>query len=328
MLKSIWIILLLLGPAFGESLYERTERILSNLPLHEVQPEGQPFLHTNPEEARLLKATGAPREQPLEMTQLQELGQELDSKYGEDNAAKMKDPKWAQMVKLSESSSIRRESDEASRVFGALEKYRRETHAWLKKKGRLEAKGWQGLAILSFQGKNFKGQEVRFASLVEFRADRSYFQSSVGRHAWSGGYQVTFQGDPVGAGSSNPWVIPERTIQRPGKAFSTLYLGREGWFLKFHPLASGQFRIPLPTISNRLLNFATWGPGPIEDPNSTATSNAEPGERMANTHGEPMEAFLQGFPYRESSPRQFGRVKYQRRDGGRVEVGFDFSPLP
>jgi hypothetical protein len=238
----------------------------------------------------------------------------------------MKDPRWGEMVLLSQSSAVKGHSQKESQAVEALDQYRRETHAWLKKKGRLKARAWGGRVLLAYQGK-LADQEgaVRFSTEINFVTQKAYFQSSLGRAAWSGGYDVTFAGDSL---VTPGWNHPERTISRPGKAFSTLYLGRDGWFLKFHPVASGYFRVPLPSLSNLLLNAHQLPETPFPDPGATFTSNAEPGQRLLNAQGELSDKFLQGIPYQEDSPRQRGRFRHQRRDGGQVEIGFDFSPLP
>ena len=107
-------------------------------------------------------------------------------------------------------------------------------------------------------------------------------------------------------------------------ASAQLFLGQEGWLLKFHEVRSQDFFVPLPSFSSQLLNL------PLLE---GSHANGDLG-LTGQTHGKVNEhvdlsddpgAYMQGYPL-ESSPRQRGAVTYRRPNGVILRIGWDFSP--
>lgn len=328
-----WLALLLLtGLAWAQQdIHQQAEALYGSLPAARRIVKAN-FVNTDNEEARLDQACEKTSQQSSDsIAEIARIADDLQTQYGDNDQAKMADPRWARMVALSQSSSVTQASANDQLAYERRDRYLRGTLEWLKKRGRGQARGYEGTMVLMLDGpldQRKPGQEIRFSCIVEFRMENAFFQSNLGRKAWTGGYRLRFQSDETGPERGFGWQIEPRTVDRPGKAFSTLYLGRDGWFLKFHPLRSQDFPVPLPTLSNRLLNLAYLDRPDLSLPMAAGTTNGEPGDRVAGPDGQVLEmGRLQGFPFDPSGPRQAGAVEYTRPSGARVRVSYDFSPL-
>lgn len=206
--------------------------------------------------------------------------------------------------------------------------YDQETRRWVKSSGYEVVKQWSGRMVLleeqAIPGSS-SGGRYESVSIVDWIAPNRYWDSQSGRMIWSGGYTVRAAIRALGEeslGLRRQWSMPERTIQRDGRNYSQMHLGREGWYIKFSPLGvdvdGSHIRVPLASLSNMLLNGGLL---------STIQTSRSIGSFVTAPNGEVIpDSVLLGYPGDLKIKPQSGSVRGSLADGGGYQVSWRFGP--
>jgi hypothetical protein len=339
--RFLFAVILMFSTALGQdtevtatrqTFFAEMEQFWSKLGSVEAPSTQKNAIVPAPEDGKILLAENARREFASPgQSRIVEIGNQLQERYGEDIQAQMRDPLYKELVSLSLSGAETERSAASADVYRKDAAYTEATRAWTKSSGLATIKAWRGVMVVLLDGPltaKAPEQQVRYAAKVDFLADNSYFQTNLGRHVWSGGYDVTFASEEVGPKKNFGWSQELRTISRPGKAFSQMFLGQEGWYVKFQPIRSHDFRLALPTLSSALLNLPL-AEAAGRDTLSSLSATSELHHPLANPEASGLTSpcYVQGYPLDKSSKRQRGGVLYRSARGGQIRLGWDFSPV-
>lgn len=217
---------------------------------------------------------------------------------------------------------------ELQAALAKQERYDQETRRWVKTSGYEAIPTWKGKIVMRLDlpiPRSASGGRAEIASVVEWTAPNRFWGATAGRLLWTGGYTVRVESRPVGESDASlprGFLIPPRQVVRPGKNFSQMHLGREGWYIKFTPVGveveGRRFTVPLPSLSNLLLN------GHLLD---SIQTSADVGDLIAGADRAILPgAALLGFPSDLTSRSQSGGAEGTLANGGRFRIAWRFAP--
>lgn len=256
------------------------------------------------------------------------LMKELQAKYGDDGLAMANDPKMKEVRRLSDQIQTPelKASDAAfDRLNAEVAAYDRETLRWLTAQGYNRIPSYRGKMALILDrplDNGAPGARARSWTVVEWRSDNRFYSSRLGRMVWTGGYSVTAlqEVESTNATEARRNSIAPRRIDRPGRAFSQMHLGREGWYIKFPAIRAQDVWVHLPTLSTLVRNLNHVGTG-------QRSSDIGDGFQVPGTAGAGVVwEVMQGYPLSGTSKAQRGAVQATQADGSVVKIAWDFAP--
>lgn len=192
----------------------------------------------------------------------------------------------------------------------ALAAYDAKTKSWLAANGWRAIKGFKGRATLV----EINAERVERIVVVDFTTTKAYFDVKSGRLVFSGGCTLR-------AGYSEEPEV--ETVERPNPATVQLFIGQEGYVLKFQGVeVKGEVR-PQPQISFGLLNAHIDGL-PIQLGN--------PGDPIKKEMvGQPTRVIgtVFGFPFKSSGKAQRGAVTWPDSLNENIfwRAAWEFAPV-
>lgn len=324
------VLVLGLGQADAEAVKRSAEAVFAATPTPVVVPTGRPWVPEPSKDPRdrlfRLRRQPPPPLNEEVLRRIDALMKELQAKYGDDGLAMASDPKMKEVRRLSEQlqTPAQKAADAAmDRQNAEVEAYDRETLRWLNAQGYAKIPSYRGRMALILDRPVEGGGRARSWTTVEWTANNRFYSSRLGRMVWTGGYSVLAFAEVQG--STDPQTIRQNTvaprrIDRPGRAFSQMHLGREGWYIKFPPIRSQDVWVHLPTLSTQVRNLNWMG---------TAQGSRDIGDgfKLPAVPGAPERwEVIQGYPLSGTSKAQRGAVQTVQPDGATVKIAWDFAP--
>jgi hypothetical protein len=240
-----------------------------------------------------------------------ELGMDKDHDMTPDKAMKMmQNPKFQELQKLAMQLNAAAIPPGYDAWYARRNAYDAKTRGWLASNGWRDVKGFTGRAALV----EYRSETPERVVLTNFTTTKAYFSTGSGRLCFSGGCTLrATQGDDP----------KERTYERPNPAVTQLYVGQEGYVLKFQAIKVNNEARPQPFIYFGTLCAHLDGlPTMLGDPGESILS-LENG-KLSNSN-----RIILGYPFEGQGKAQHGAISWPDsvRSGYFWKASWEFKPV-
>jgi hypothetical protein len=221
----------------------------------------------------------------------------------------MQNPKFQELQKLAIAMSQESTPPGYDAWNRSLLAYDAKTKSWLAASGWRSVPGFTGKATLI----EYNSARAERIVAVEFTTTKAYFVTGAGRLCFSGGCTLR-------ASSGNSPEV--RTYPRPNPAVTQLYIGQEGYVLKFQAIKVNNEARPQPMISLGILSAHLDG---------LPTVLGDPGEPVYAQDGKTLKIVgtILGYPFAGKEKAQRGAVVWpdHARPSYSWKAAWDFKPV-
>ena len=205
----------------------------------------------------------------------------------------MKSPEYREMVQLGAGVVNSPEAKAQNDFHIAKRRYDATTKSWLQKTGFAAVRAWRGQAVALMESADPQ------AVSVQFTTSKRFFASDFGRLCWSGGCTLI--------AAKNGY--PQRSSERKDPATLNLFIGQEGYFLKFAGAGLGEKKEALyqPFITSNLFKIRRTSDFP-------------------RYMGAPGDEGIFGFPFAGTGKVLRGKMRLTLEDNAIYSIGWELTP--
>jgi hypothetical protein len=265
---------------------------------------------------------------------IQELSEALDQAYPDGGMARLRDPRQKEieaiLSRFQNRPDVKAANDFQDRIERDRQTYDAATKRFVEAQGYRSIAGWKGQMALKWDRpvRDRSQARITYFIIVDFAPRNRFWHENAGRLVWTGSYTVRMASRFTGTPDSTDlrYALAPRQVVREGRNFMHLFVGQEGFLVKFTPLRSGDAPVPLPALGSYVFRLPQMG---------WLNFAGDPGEFVPLQGlppvGDPPRhplVMLTGFPVARGSKAQAGIIRSPGYQTDEITLAWRFAPVP